>query len=108
MDSNWIPFNYREFYDVPRIFVLEVVNRFVLFDSKFDEILDDYNENYQIWLVENPYEIDWSASWSDLPRSNDILIGKIAVKDVIFDETLRKFIDIQTFYKAGLENLFHQ
>jgi hypothetical protein len=108
MDSNWIPFNYREFYDVPRTLIFEIVDQFIMFDSKFDEIIDEYDENYQIWLIKNPNEFDWSTSWGNLPRESDTLIGRIAVKDVIFDETLRKFIDIQVFHKAGLENLFNQ
>jgi hypothetical protein len=108
MDSNWIPFKYGGFYDVPRTLMFEIADQFIVFDSKFDEIIDEYDEKYRIYLIEKPNELNWSAYWRDFPKESDTQIGEILVKDVIFDETLRKFIDIQAFHKAGLEDLFNQ
>ena len=38
----WANIQYRDFYDVPRIFVADYQGRLYLFDCPFDEALDDY------------------------------------------------------------------
>jgi hypothetical protein len=40
--------SYGEFYDVPRLFVVTVNEGLLVFDSPFDDDLDDYRSDYAV------------------------------------------------------------
>lgn len=42
---------YRDFYDVPRLFAVAVRGGYVLFESRFDDVLDDYAPTYELKLL---------------------------------------------------------
>ncbi len=46
-----VPFNYREFYDVPHMIVLRRGESQILLESAFDEEIDDYSKSYKVFLL---------------------------------------------------------
>jgi hypothetical protein len=60
--GQWVPFAYRDFYDLPRAPVFMQSGRCYLLDCPFDEDLDDYAPNYKVLAL--PY-----ASLADLSES---------------------------------------
>lgn len=108
MDDAFIPIYYSGFWDVPHAFLTVYKDELFFFQRDyFDEQLDDYPPNYQIYLVknmtlENAYEPHELSSKFvkirniSLLQENDV-IGEIPTKDVIFDETKRKFLNTSVF-----------
>jgi hypothetical protein len=91
-----VPFKYVEFYDVPRLIMFRYQDHLFLLASYFDEDKDDYDENYSIellplWAEQKIAESSWKVLEEDL--SGRRLVGKIAVKDVVFDSTRRRALD---------------
>ena len=41
---NWATIRYRDFYDIPRIFIVTLNGKLFLFDCAFDDEIDDYSE----------------------------------------------------------------
>ena len=64
--SQWLPIlGYREFYDLPRAFIVQRDERVMLFDCPFDGALDDYVEQYTVYeLSETGEELRAMPSWS--------------------------------------------
>ena len=46
----WTPIQYREFYNVPRVFLVEREQAVYLFDCKFDESQGEYEDTYEVNL----------------------------------------------------------
>jgi hypothetical protein len=42
---------YRDFYDVPRVFLVRYKQHLYLFESAFDDQGDDYSQTYDIYLM---------------------------------------------------------
>src|SRR5688500_9969723 len=70
----------RGFDDVPRLFCIAVRGGYAVFDSSFNDELDDYEPTYSVKLVRNENE--------DVTRA--AAIGEVAVATVLFDPTLRR------------------
>jgi hypothetical protein len=112
MNSAFIPIYYSGFWDVPHAFLTVYEGKLYCFwRDYFDEELDDYPPNYQIYLVENmkleeafePYEPPFECvKLKNIPllRENKV-IGEIPTIDVIFDKTKRKFINAIAFKMIG-------
>jgi hypothetical protein len=83
--------SYGEFWDVPRIFVVTVPHGMLVFESPFDEGLDDYPPEYSV------YFLPWSEAqrlhglWNTLTDGAE-LRGRIPVEDVEFDKTRRLMV----------------
>lgn len=90
--AEWLPIRYRDFWDIPRIFVVAMGKSVFLFDSPFDSELDDYSADYRLYQLPRGFVVPESGSWEDLPRQG-ILIGTVATHDVVFDRTRRAAID---------------
>lgn len=89
-DDRWLPIRYRDFYDVPHAIHLRWRGVDLLFDSPFDEALDDYAPEYRILrLWEPPPD---HGSWVPVIDAG-VEIGRIPVAAVRFDETSREFIE---------------
>lgn len=85
----WIPFDHREFYDYPRVVVVEIdATRFVL-DSPFDDALDDYVRVYTVWRTSTDFPL--SGSWVDVTSGGE-KIGEIKIREDLFDVTRRRLI----------------
>ena len=89
------PITYREFYDVPRMFLVLHNGLRFLFECRFDDNLDDYAETYKVFLMPPVETPDLGGSWEHLSESATKFLGELPVKAVTFDETRRKAIDTQ-------------
>ena len=86
------PFVYREVYDVPRFMVVTYDQRQFLFESAFDDDLDDYPDIYHVFLLRPTSPDDLSGSWVNLSDRSESYLGKVPVQDIVFDVTKRREI----------------
>ncbi|HRH40618.1 MAG TPA: hypothetical protein PKY82_03160 [Pyrinomonadaceae bacterium] len=109
MRKEFIPIYYCGFWDVPHAFLTEYKGQLFYFQrGYFDDELDDYPPNYQVYIIENGGLNDFLGK-SDLPIAasysfvnidrleQNKIIGEIPTRKVIFDETNRKFINSVVF-----------
>lgn len=85
----WIDIvEYRDFHDVPRIFVVDLDGTLLLFDCQFDEVADEYPNTFEVYQLHDniALPLDWSELASKAARHK----GQISVSDVVFDESRRK------------------
>jgi hypothetical protein len=89
---------YSGFYDAPHAFVTNYNNAQYLFRrGYFDDELDDYPNEYEVFILPNLSEADIKESWLILPEKTVACVGKIPVDQVVFDPTKRISIDVATF-----------
>ena len=66
-----IPFKYLGFYDVPRCIAVHHGGNLLLLESVFDEKIDDYSDNYSVYVLPDSVEdLLQSASWEFLGSSH--------------------------------------
>lgn len=82
--------NYRDFYDVPRVFLLRHEGRLLLLDSPFDDDADEYSAFYDVYLMPELSQEMLEGSWAHLRESTSRLLGRIPVAAVEFDASRRK------------------
>lgn len=96
-EERWIPIRYCGFWDVPRLFHLCWRGVDLIFDSPFDESLDDYSPEYAVLRLPGPPPD--AGAW--LPSLDvGVVIGHIPVAHVRFDETVRRSVD-----RASIESI---
>ncbi|HET6976396.1 MAG TPA: hypothetical protein VFI24_08740 [Pyrinomonadaceae bacterium] len=89
---------YSGFYDAPLAFVTSHQNvQYLFWRGFFDEQLDDYPNDYRVYVLPNLSEEQINAFWSSLPEKAIAYIGKVSLNQVAFDPTRREFIDTVTF-----------
>ncbi len=89
-----IPFKYVEFYDVPRCIALHHGGKLLLLESAFDEKIDDYSDNYSVYVFPDSFEdLLERASWGFLGSMGVNPIGNIRVDSVKFDASKRLTLD---------------
>jgi hypothetical protein len=91
----WTPIRYRDFYDVPRIFLVQTGDALYLFDCRFDAAKDDYEETYEIFLMPGLQDQDLIESWEGLSARAKKSLGKVNVSEVEFDPSRRKQINLE-------------
>jgi hypothetical protein len=92
--EQWVPFVYRDFYDLPRMLVFMADGRCYLFDCVFDQEADEYSPDYQVWELPVASLSDLPAgSWADVLRRALRRLGSLPVKSLRLDETRRRFVD---------------
>ena len=90
-----IPFQFVEFYDVPRCIVLRYRQKVLLLQSAFDEQLDEYPNTYSVYVTPEWVEDEVRAhSWAFLENTPMSCIGHIQIESVKFDPTRRKELDV--------------
>lgn len=88
--STWIPFQYRDFYDVPRMIVLRYQGRTILLDCVFDSAVDEYRDTYEVFELGGlPLEA-LQGSWQGLRARAIKRLGAVQVSAVRFDASTRK------------------
>ncbi len=90
---NWAAIRYRDFYDVPRIFITALDGKQYLFDCPFDDELDDYSDRYCVYQLPVILDDDLEGSWERLPDRAVCLLGAVPVAEVQFDPTKRERIN---------------
>ena len=88
----WVGFEYREFFDVPRSIVLPLEDRLLLLESAFSDEESDYSADYELYLL--PRDVDLSGSWRQLSATAVRRLGAIPVAHVQFDATRRRLLNI--------------
>jgi hypothetical protein len=93
----WIPIQYRDFYDIPRAFIVEHQGALFFFDGSFDEKADEYREQFRVFrLGPESSKIVQSDSWVGLEKTGT-LIAEVPVSSVKFDATRRAAVDDSVF-----------
>jgi hypothetical protein len=88
------PFQYVDFYNVPRTIVLRAHGRWLQLRSAFDETADDFEAEYSVYQLPESFEpIPKGRSWKFLDEIELACIGKIPVREVRFDASKRKRLD---------------
>jgi hypothetical protein len=90
---DWATIRYRDFYDIPRIFITAHDGKQYLFDCPFDDDLDDYSDRYRVYQLPAISEDDLEGSWERLPERAVRLLGVVPVAEVQFDPTKRQRLD---------------
>lgn len=91
--NHWIPIHYRDFWDVPRIFLVHHKGKCFLFDCVFDEEIEDYPDSYKVYAISEPSEEELAGSWDKLQNRAIHYAGEIPVRKVRFDPSKRREID---------------
>lgn len=91
--NHWIPIRYREFWDVPRIFLVHYQGKCVLFDCLFDEAIEDYPDSYKVYVIPEPSEEELAGSWDKLHEKAILDMGEIPIRKVCFDPSIRHEIN---------------
>lgn len=93
---------YSGFYDFPLAFVASHENTQYLFWRVFDDDLDDFPDEYDVFILPNLSQKEIQASWSILPEKATTYVGKIPIKQITFDPTNRLSIDTATFDRIAI------
>jgi hypothetical protein len=88
---------YRDFWDVPRIFIASHNDKQYLFDCKFDETAEDYPNVYQVYLLRDLAQDELNGSWASMSERAQHHLGEVLVESVIFDASKRRTIDARIF-----------
>jgi hypothetical protein len=75
---------YRDMWDVPRMFVVETDGHALLFDCPFDEEREDYAREYAVYQMPALSDGELAGSWADLPDRAVRRLGAVPVADVAF------------------------
>lgn len=92
--SKWVAFEYRDFWDQPRILYASDGERAFLFDCPFDERLDAYPETYNVYLMPHLDPSELSGSWVGLEQRALRLLGAVRLSPAVLDPSRRAQIDL--------------
>jgi hypothetical protein len=106
MMSQRVPITYRDFYDVPRIFLASHQGILFLFDCEFDDDVDDYPDVYKVFVMPALERRDLHGSWERLSQSATRYLGEVPVNLISFDETRRRTIDTEVLQNLLQKNAF--
>ena len=84
---------YFSFWDVPRTFAFEHAGKVYVLTSEFDDDLDEYPDDYEVFVVSGIENLSVVNDWKSIEPLPKTSVGKIPVASVRFDESLRKYVD---------------
>jgi acyl-coenzyme A synthetase/AMP-(fatty) acid ligase len=87
------PIKYFSFWDVPRTFAFEQAGKVYVLTSEFDDDLDEYPDDYDVFVVSGIGSLSVVSDWKSIEPLPKTRIGKIPVAAVHFDESRRKLVD---------------
>lgn len=91
--NHWAPIRYREFWDVPRIFLVPYQGKCFLFDCPFNEVSEDFPDSYWVYIIPEPSEEELVGSWDKLHEKAVVFSGGVPIARVRFDPSKRREID---------------
>lgn len=91
--NHWTSIRYREFWDVPRIFLVPYQGNWFLFDCRFDEVAEDFPDSYRVYIIPKPSEEELAGSWDKLHEKATQCSGEVPITRVHFDPSKRREID---------------
>jgi hypothetical protein len=95
---------YSGFYDAPLAFVVSHGGKQFLFWREFVEAIDEYPNEYGVYLLPDIPEEEIKNLWSDLNNKAMAFLGEVPVKRVIFDPTKRQEIDTDVLRQFSVES----
>jgi hypothetical protein len=98
---------YRDFWTILRMFLVRYESRLFLFDCEFDEEVEDFRDDFKIFLMPelSPEELD--QAWLNLSRQSLRFCGCVPTASVNFDPTRREQVDAEAFVDL-LEEALHE
>jgi hypothetical protein len=90
----WADIKYRDFWDFPRIFLVEHEGRTFLFDNRFDEISEDYTDAYEVFELPALTIQEIEGDWRTLSTKATARLGTVKLDAVRFDPTRRHQVDV--------------
>jgi hypothetical protein len=99
--ARWAPIRYRDFWDVPRTFLVDDGRDTILFDCPFDTGGEEYASAYCVWLMPALTEQELVGSWARLADRGIRLLGHVPVEDVSFDASKRRKVDLDVLGALG-------
>ena len=87
------PFQYRDFYDVPRMFIAQHNDVCLLFESAFDPDTDEYVSHYRVCVLPHLDNDELRGSWMHLAGLAIAELGLVLVESMTFDPTRRREVD---------------
>ncbi len=90
--GGWMPIAaYRDFYDVPRAFLVVPRQGLILFfDCSFDNSIDEYPGCYQVFALEGLDLAELPTDWRLLSHLSKERLGEVPIASLKFDNTRRK------------------
>lgn len=93
MSTQWLPIQYRDFYDVPRLLAFEHAGHWYVLDNPFNDAIDDYGTDYTVLRVRDDDVADLAnPDWRDIVGRAHV-VGVVPVTNVRFDPTKRLSIE---------------
>jgi hypothetical protein len=83
--TGWSGITYRGFYDVPRMILASCDGQMHLFDSRFDDELDDYIDYYEVWRLPPLTDAQIKGSWLELAQLALERMPDIGLTELPFD-----------------------
>ncbi len=96
----WLTIEYRDFYDFPRVFLVEREDAFYLFDCPFNDLAEDYLDHFDVHRLSKEAVEALGKSWKDLTNDTSP-IGRISTADVEFATTKQCCIDERVFNRLS-------
>jgi hypothetical protein len=91
-------FIYSGFYDRPLAFVARHAGvQYLFWRGFFDNELDDYPRDYEVYRLPNLSDTEIESSWATLPERAKATLGSIALDSIVFDPTNREWVDSAVF-----------
>jgi hypothetical protein len=84
---------YRDFCDFPRMFVVEHEGQRYLFDGSYNDDLDEYPDDYDVFMLGEMHNEHLTGRWENLARHAVQHLGRVSTDEVKFDATRRNSID---------------
>jgi hypothetical protein len=97
------PFQYVDFYDVPRKIILLIRGKWFLLQSAFNGDLDDYDVEYSVYRLPSSFQPPHAGSTWDFLEQELVFAGKIPVREVQFDESKRRTLSAAALDKIVLD-----
>jgi hypothetical protein len=84
---------YFSFWDVPRTFAFEYSGKVYMLTSEFDDALDEYPDDYEVFVVSDVGDLSMVSDWKSLEPMPKTSVGRVPIASVRFDESRRKYVD---------------
>lgn len=92
--KEWASIIYRDFYDVPRIFIVENEGLAFLFDCEFNREKDEYESNYRVYRMPKLTDEELAGTWEGLSARAEQFLGEVPLSAIEFDPTLRQKVNL--------------
>ena len=94
-----VPIQYRGFWDIPRIFLARYLGRLFLFESRFDEVLEDHVDEFTVYELPIDGDAELPKDWTSLAERAVKQLGQVPVESVKFDASKRQAVDADVFLR---------